>query len=296
MTNVQISTAQFEVKLVKSFDEFQQQVEELIAKAPLESDYVCFPELFTIGLVGTFEEELGRPLEQADLPLVDKFTEDFKQLFSRLAKERKQIIIAGSHLEQREDKFYNITYIFDEEGEIVGEHAKTHIFPAESGWNTSEGEELNVFDVGPVKIGIANCYESEIPEISRILAMNGADIIFSPSYTFAEAGFWRVRHCSQARAIENQTYHVHVPTVSVEDGPIPSGYGCSSIISPCDSGWSPNGVVVESERNTANVATGVVNMNQLFENRKSGAATTYHDRTRRAELYKKYEPYKSLQR
>lgn len=294
MTNVQISTAQFEVKQVKSFDEFQQQVEELINKVPLESDYVCFPELFTLGLVGVFEEELDRPLELKDLPLIDKFTDDFKELFSRLAKERKQIIIAGSHLEERDDKFYNITYIFDEEGNIVGDHAKTHIFPAESAWNTSEGEELNVFDVGPVKIGIANCYESEIPEISRILTMNGADIIFSPSYTFTEAGFWRVRHSSQARAIENQTYHVHVPTVSLGDGPIPSGYGCSSILTPCDNGWAPNGVVVESERNTENVATGVVNMDQLYENRKTGAATTYHDRTRREDLYKKYEPYKSM--
>ncbi|MGE6377015.1 nitrilase-related carbon-nitrogen hydrolase [Peribacillus muralis] len=74
-----------------------------------------------------------------------------------------------------------------------------------------------MYAIGPVKIGLTVGYEAEIPEGSRILTWRGADIIFCPSYTFTEAGFWRVRHCAHARAIENQVYIVHCPTFSDHD-------------------------------------------------------------------------------
>jgi predicted amidohydrolase len=151
-----------------------------------------------------------------------------------------------------------------------------------------------VYSIGPVKIGIAVCYEAEIPEISRILSVNGADIIFCPSYTFTEAGFWRVRHCAHARAIENQVYFVHCPTVGEPGDPLPNGYGRASILSPCDKAWLANGVVAEAEVNKHTVITGTVDIDELYENRKSGAATTFKDRKRRKDVYTKYDPYMLL--
>ncbi|MEH7336479.1 nitrilase-related carbon-nitrogen hydrolase [Neobacillus drentensis] len=141
---------------------------------------------------------------------------------------------------------------------------------------------------------LAVCYEAEIPEVSRILSANGAEIIFCPSYTFTEAGFWRVRHCAQARAIENQVYFVHCPTVGEPGAPLPNGFGRSSILSPCDLAWMPNGIVAEAETNKHTVVTGTVDIDELYENRKTGAATTFVDRTRREDVYSKYEPYKSI--
>lgn len=124
--------------------------------------------------------------------------------------------------------------------------------------------------------------------------MNGADIIFCPSYTFTEAGFWRVRHCAHARAIENQVYFVHCPTVGEPGAPLPDGYGRASILSPCDSAWPANGIVVEAEMNEHTIITGTVDMDELYENRKSGAATTFNDRNRRKDMYAKYVPYEKL--
>lgn len=291
MRNVKITACQFSVKKVASFEEFQQQVENLINQVPADSDYVIFPELLTIGLLGSFPNQ--EDLTAADLIKVDEYTPQYKELFRNLAISRQQVIIAGSHLERRGDEYFNIAYIFDKDGSQV-EHKKTHIFPAESGWQTSEGDDLGVYEIGPAKIGLAVCYESEIPEISRILSVNGAEIIFCPSFTFTEAGFWRVRHCAQARAIENQVYFVHVPTVGEPGGPLPNGFGRSSILSPCDHAWNPDGIVAESETNVETVVTGTVNIDELYENRKTGAATTFVDRTRREDVYTKYEPYKSL--
>lgn len=291
MKKVQITACQFRVEKVSSFDTFQQQVERLMNRVPPDSDYVIFPELFTVGLLGSFPNE--EQLSAADLIKIDLYTSQYKELFSNIAKSRKQVIIAGSHLERRGENYFNIAYIFDQDGTYV-EHKKTHIFPAEANWQTAEGDDLAVYHIGPAKIGLAVCYEAEIPEVSRILSMNGAEIIFCPSFTFTEAGFWRVRHCAQSRAIENQVYFVHCPTVGEPGEPLPNGFGRASILSPCDSAWTPNGIVAESETNVETVVTGTVDIDELYENRKTGAATTFVDRTRRENVYTKYEPYKSL--
>ncbi|MEK4536578.1 nitrilase-related carbon-nitrogen hydrolase [Peribacillus sp. FSL K6-1552] len=285
---VQITACQFRVEKVASFNEFQKQVEDLINQVPENSDYIIFPELLTIGLLATFPDQ-----NASSLIKIAEYTTQYKELFSSISRKRKQVIIAGSHLECREDEYFNIAYIFDKDGSYV-EHKKTHIFPAEANWQTSEGNTLEVYSIGPVKIGIAVCYEAEIPEISRILSVNGADIIFCPSYTFTEAGFWRVRHCAHARAIENQVYFVHCPTVGEPGDPLPNGYGRASILSPCDKAWLANGVVAEAEVNKHTVITGTVDIDELYENRKSGAATTFKDRKRRKDVYTKYEPYKLL--
>lgn len=291
MRKVKITACQFRVEKVPSFEAFQNKVEELMDQVPTDSDYIIFPELFTVGLLASFPN--SDQLTAADLIKINEYTPQYKELFSNIAKKRKQIIIAGSHLERRENKYFNIAYIFDKDGSYV-EHKKTHIFPAEANWQTSEGDSLEVYSIGPAKIGLAVCYEAEIPEVSRILSVNGAEIIFCPSYTFTEAGFWRVRHCAQARAIENQVYFVHCPTVGEPGDPLPNGFGRSSILSPCDHAWTANGIVAESETNTHTLVTGTVDIDELYENRKTGAATTFVDRTRREDVYRKYKPFKFM--
>ncbi|MFE4143503.1 nitrilase-related carbon-nitrogen hydrolase [Peribacillus sp. YIM B13472] len=285
---IKITACQFRVEKVSNFNEFQEQIEDLITQVPENSDYIIFPELLTIGLSAAFGEQ-----DASSVIRIDEYTNQYKDLFRSLSRKRKQVIIAGKHLERRENEYFNIAYIFDKDGSVV-EHKKTHIFPAEANWHTSEGDDLEVYSVGPVKIGIAVCYEAEIPEISRILSVNGADIIFCPSYTFTEYGFWRVRHCAHARAIENQVYFVHCPTVGEPGKPLPNGYGRASILSPCDSAWPANGIVAEAAMNEHTIITGTVDMDELYENRKNGAATTFKDRNRRKDMYAKYEPYEGL--
>ena len=48
------------------------------------------------------------------------------------------------------------------------------------------------------------CYDSEFPELARHLADQGAMILFVPFCTDTSNGYYRVRHCAQARAIELQ--------------------------------------------------------------------------------------------
>ncbi|WP_281974655.1 nitrilase-related carbon-nitrogen hydrolase [Halobacillus litoralis] len=290
MTKVKITSCQLELKPFQSFQEFEDAVMDLTEQVPDDADYVVFPELVTAGLVHSFS--LNKQLEKKDLVLINEYTDQYKELFRNLARDTEKVFVAGSHLEKRGDKYFNIGYVFDQYGNEY-EHKKTHIFPAEINWSTSEGSDLQVLDVGPAKIGLAICYEAEIPEVSRILGKQGADIIFSPSYTFTEAGFYRVRHCAQARCIENQVYFVHCPTIGNPGEPLEPGFGRSSILSPCDLAWNPDGVVAEAAYNQSDIVSGEVDIAELYKNRKDGAATTVKDRERRKDVYEKYEPYKT---
>lgn len=280
--NVKISTCQFQLKIVDSVESWKKQVLEAFQSIPVDSDYVLFPELVSMGLLSTFEDYFQ--FTEKDTERLAIFLDEYVELFNQLAMERKQIIIAGSTLEPDGEAIYNTAYIFDGQGGMF-KHRKTHIFPAEAAWNTVEGNTLEVFDIGPVKFGVAICYEMEIPEVAHIYSQKGADIIFCPSYTFTEYGFWRVRHCAHARSIENQLYVVHCPTIGEINGPIQNGFGTTAIISPCDLVWKANGLIAESTSNRTDIITAEVNLDALYENRISGAATTFKDRKRRKELY-----------
>ena len=279
---IKISSCQFELQKVDNFSTFKDRILHAFNDVPLTSDYVLLPELFTMSLLTTYNNY--NQFTEKDNEKLGFFLDDYLEFFNNLSQKRKQIIIAGSTIEPTNKGNYNTTYIFDGNGNVL-KHRKTHIFPAESAWNTVEGDELEVFKIGPVTFGIAICYEIEIPEIAHIYSQKGADIIFCPSYTFSEYGFWRVRHCVHARSIENQLYVVHCPTVGEIQGPIQNGFGTTAIIGPADLPWTKNGVIAETTSKSSTVVTAELSLEDLRENRKNGAATTYKDRIRRKDIY-----------
>ena len=278
---VSIAAINFLVRPVHDFDEFAQHVRGLLDQAE-GADLVLLPELFTVELFTT--EPTWRTDDIADLTRIDAYTDDYRALFTEEARRRGQHIAAGSHLMKRGDRHLNVAGLFTPEG-TVHEHEKTHIFPGEAAWSTSEGDELKAIDLPFAKVGFAVCYEAEIPEVSSSLAEQGAEIILCPSYTFTEHGFWRVRHCAASRAIENQVYFVHCSTGGSPGAPLPNGWTRSSILGPCDQPWAANGVIAEAGENTETLARGVVDLDALRRNREDGAATTFRDRRRRAGTY-----------
>lgn len=288
--NVTISACQYLVRPISDFAEFRGRVRALLEMAA-GSDLVLFPELFTIELFTTLPDWRKRPI--ADLVAIDKFTPDYLALFKEEAKARGQHIVGGSHLIAVGDRFVNIGHIFSPSGEVFT-HSKTHIFPAEANWSTSEGAEMEAIRLPFAKVGFNICYEAEIPECSATLTEQGAEIILCPSATFTEQGFWRVRHCAQARCIENQVYFVHCCLGGRPGEPLPNGWARSSVLSPCDLEWeNPAGIVAEAEANKEMVVTGTVDLDKLYRNREIGAATTFKDRRRQSHLYGKWPSHMS---
>ena len=278
---VSIAACNFAVRPVSSFDEFAGHVRGMLDGAK-GADLVLFPELFTVELFTTFPD--WQKLPTSELTLIDKFTRDYRNLFESEAKERSQYIVAGSHLVEVDGRYLNIGHLFGADGSVV-EHVKTHIFPAEADWHTEEGTTVEAFDLPFARVGFNICYEAEIPECAATLTEQGAEIILCPSFTFTEYGFWRVRHCAQARAVENQVYYVHCCTGGQPGAPLPNGWARSSILSPCDFLWTPDGIVAQAEPNREMVVRGEVDIDKLYENRENGAAPTFRDRRRRRDLY-----------
>ncbi len=271
MAKIRISAVPFKAGPVSSFDDFADHVTRLVEQAAAEEpDIVVFPELFTMELLNFFEEP----------DLIDKFarlttfTGDYVSLFSGLSKSKACYIVAGSHLKEVEGKFYNTGHLFSPEGK-VWEQQKCHLVPLETAW-TAPGDELKIFETEKVKFSILTCYDLEFPETSRLMTLRGADILISPSATFDEQGYWRVRHCGHARCVEDQVYVVHCSLLGNAAG-IPL-WGMASILTPCDTGFPLKGIAAESPLNEETIATADLDTEQLYEHRSKGTVTTLKDR------------------
>jgi predicted amidohydrolase len=120
------------------------------------------------------------------------------------------------------------------------------------------------------------------------LTQQGAEIILCPSFTFSKYGFWRVRHCAQARAIENQVYNEHCATGGrMPPGPLPNGWTRSSVLGHCDTRWlARNGVIAEACTNLQMVLRGTVDLVRLLDSRVTGVPPTIQDRSRRAAFHR----------
>lgn len=279
---LRVSAVQYHLHTIKSFEEFAAQCEHYIKTAEeFGAEFVLFPEFFTTQLLSIGNGQ-GQSLTINDLPT---FTEQYKELFTKFAKETNMHIIAGTHVIERDGKFYNTAHLFYPDGKI-GEQAKLHITPTEvNEWNMAPGDAFQIFETEKGKIALLTCYDIEFPEIVRIAKAKGADVIFCPSCTDDRHGFHRVRYTSHARAIENQVFVVLTGTV----GTLPTvdfmraNFGQAVVITPNDIPFPPKGIQVQGEINDDMIVTADLDLDLLYEVRERGSVTTWRDR--RTDLY-----------
>jgi predicted amidohydrolase len=271
MAKIRIAAAGFKAAPIKNFADFADHCTQLVNQAKSDTpDFLVFPELFTTELMTFF----GESDLLAKFAKLTTYTDDYRSLFKELAKKNGFHIIAGSHLKEVDGKKFNTSHIFTPDGE-VWEQRKCHLFPVETAW-TTPGEKLKVFETDKVKFSVLTCYDLEFPEAARLLTLQGADILLSPSATLDEHGYWRVRHCAQARCIEDQVYVLHCSLLGDIGGL--SFWGMASILTPCDKGFPQKGIAAESASNEETVISAEVETDMLYEIRKAGAATTLKDR------------------
>jgi predicted amidohydrolase len=132
--------------------------------------------------------------------------------------------------------------------------------------------------IGIAKVGLVICYDIEFPLLSRALAEAGAEIILAPSNTETEHGYWRVRTGCMARALENQVYTVHSPTVGPAPWcpPVEMNVGSAGIYAASDTGFPAGGVMALGELNKPQWVHAQVDLDLLAEVRKSGGVQTFN--------------------
>jgi len=241
-------------------------------------EFVLFPEFFTVPLVTLHALQTN---DEAMRVLSD-YAVRLRAEVSALAREFNTNIIAGSTAVIENGHLYNIAYLCHRDGRIESQY-KIHPTPNEKdAWNMQGGDSLHVFDTDVGRVAILICYDSEFPELARLLSQQGADILFVPFWTDTRHGHLRVRYCAQARAIENECYVVTagsfgnlagVPNVDIQ-------YAQSAIFSPCDIGFPPEGIVAEATANTEMTIFAELDLVRLRRLRTHGSVRNSQDQRR----------------
>ena len=279
---VRVAAVQYQMRRIKSFDDFAKQVEFFVDTAgDYKADFLVFPELFTLQLLSLVE---GRP--GAAARALAEFTPAYLELFADMAVKYHVNIIGGTQFEVVNDVLLNTCFFFRRDG-TLGYQRKLHVTPAEARWwGVTGGTELNVLesDQGPIAINV--CYDVEFPELARMQAAQGARLLFVPYNTNDRYGHMRVRLCAQARCIENHLFAVTAGCVGnlpfVENADV--HYAQSAVLTPSDIPFARDGVGAEVSPDVETVLVHDVDLELLRRHRASGTTQNWNDR--RTDLYK----------
>ena len=145
--------------------------------------------------------------EAQSIRAMAQYTEKIRDRFVELAISYNINIITGSMPFVKEDgALYNVGFLCRRDGSYEM-YEKIHVTPDEQKcWGLTGGSHVQTFDTDCGKIGILICYDVEFPELSRLMADDGMQILFVPFMTDTQNAYSRVRVCAQARAIENECY------------------------------------------------------------------------------------------
>jgi deaminated glutathione amidase len=163
------------------------------------------------------------------------------ELLAERARRHGVYLHAGSILERRagEPLLANTTVVFAPSGEIVARYSKLHMFDVvldgvaayQESETVAPGDDIVTFDLDGVAVGLAICYDLRFPELFRILALRGADVIVLPAAFTMTTGkdHWEV--LIRTRAIENGAFMI-APGQVGQHPPGNWSYGRSLIVDP----------------------------------------------------------------
>ena len=199
------------------------------------ADLAVLPEMFNC----PYENE--KFIEYAEI------LEDSQTLMeiSDIAKEENIHVLAGSipELERDDendtDSIYNTAVFFDNDGKQLGKHRKMHLFDIDvkgkiyfkESDTLSAGNDFTIINTDLARIGIGICYDIRFVELSRIMALNGAEILIFPGAFNLTTGPAHWELLFKSRALDNQVYAIGVAPALDEDASYNS-YGHSIAVNP----------------------------------------------------------------
>jgi deaminated glutathione amidase len=208
-----------------------EKTERLVARAAATgADVVALPEKWNA--IGDSEALLAAAETLADGESV--------AAMAGWARRHGITLVGGSISERREgrEKLSNTSIVFGSDGELAGVYRKIHLFDVEVGGNVyreseveEPGEEPVVVKGDEWPIGLTVCYDVRFPELYRILALEGAELVTVPAHFTLHTGRDHWHLLLRARAVENQ-YYVVAPAQVGETLPGRPSYGRSLIVDP----------------------------------------------------------------
>jgi len=178
--------------------------------------------------------------------------------FAALARRLGIYLLGGSILERSEipGKFYNTSVLYGPDGSILAIYRKIHLFDVDLTGNVTSNESATILpgdrivtaEVAGHTVGLTICYDLRFPELYRLLALAGAELILVPAAFTLYTGkdHWHV--LLRARAIENQCY-VAAPAQIGPHDPGQQCYGHALVADP----WGT--VIAEAANRVGTVVT-----------------------------------------
>jgi predicted amidohydrolase len=191
-----------------------------------EAELVVLPETVTTGFeTGLASEDLWDLVDEAP----GRITRDIQLVARSLGVH----VVWGSYRRGPErGVIYNSAILIGPDGEIIGIYDKTHPAPWErddsGGW-ARIGNHADVFETALGNIGMIICYDGDFPELSRLLAIKGAEVIVRASALQRSYDIWYITNA--ARAYDNHVYVVASNLVG-RDAAGNYGFGHSMIVNP----------------------------------------------------------------
>jgi predicted amidohydrolase len=154
------------------------------------------------------------------------------------ARELGVHLLAGSIAEQSGERAFNTSVLIGPDGEDLAVYRKIHLFDVDAGGvsyresaHEQPGAELATAPVGDFVLGLSVCYDLRFPELYRILALRGAEVLAVPAAFTSATGrdHWEV--LLRARAIEDQAF-VLAPNQVGTAPPHFDSWGHSAIVDP----------------------------------------------------------------
>ena len=282
-TTVRVGIVQWQMRSYKTLDDLFEQVEFFVdAVSDYKSDFILFPEYFNAPLMAKYND-MG---EAQSIRALAQYTEQMRDRFVDLAISYNINIITGSMPYVKPDgSLYNVGFLCRRDGSY-DMYEKIHVTPDEvKSWGLSGGNLVQTLDTDCAKIGILICYDVEFPELSRLMAAEGMQILFVPFMTDTQNAYSRVRVCAQARAIENECFVAIAGSV----GNLPRvhnmdiQYAQSAVFTPCDFAFPNDGKRAEATPNTEMILVSDVDLDLLNELHTYGSVRNLRDR--RTDLY-----------
>lgn len=203
MDNIRIGVIQMLVTDDKKSN--LEKAQAMIAKARQQgAEMVVLPEVF------------NSPYQTALFPdYAEPYPGPSTELLSRLAMEHEILLVGGSIIEQDiSEKLYNSSFVFDETGYLLARHRKIHLFdidlPGKITVNESEtlqaGDNITIVKHNKLCFGVMICYDCRFIELSRAMALEGAELLVIPAAFTVATGeaHWEV--LMRSRAVDNQCY------------------------------------------------------------------------------------------
>ncbi|MBI4720550.1 MAG: hypothetical protein HY770_04900 [Chitinivibrionia bacterium] len=252
------------LQLRPKFGDVKENVKEAASILKNVSDAtIVLPELFNTGYLFRTVDELSALAE----PVATGYT---VAEMKKIARKRKLNLIFGM-AEKQNKKIYNSAVLVTSKGKVFS-YQKTHLFDREKLFFQPGSNAFAVHTVDGCKIGIIICFDWIFPEITRILALKGAQIICHPANLVLPYG----QDAMRTRSIENRVFTITANRIGAEKrGNVSLTFtGKSQVVNPkgdvlaSASERSISLKIVEIDPNEANDKTITPN-NDIFEDRKT---------------------------